>query len=85
MYAIRSYYVIAGAPSFTMADYEPFIQDYKIKVIFNQTYELVQQAQGALVTSGTATLETALLDCPQIVCYKMWGGEIFYKFSYNFV
>jgi len=78
-------FIIAGAPSFTMADYEPFIQDYKIKVIFNQTYELVQQAQGALVTSGTATLETALLDCPQIVCYKMWGGEIFYKFIKKFL
>lgn len=78
-------FVIAGAPSFTSADYVPFIEGKDVKVIFNQTYELLQQAQGALVTSGTATLETALLDCPQIVCYKMWGGDRFYKFLQAFV
>ncbi|TLX72858.1 lipid-A-disaccharide synthase [Labilibacter sediminis] len=78
-------FVIAGAPSFTEADYSTFIQSKDVKVIFDQTYELLQQAQGALVTSGTATLETALLDCPQIVCYKMWGGDLFYKFLQAFV
>ena len=44
-------------------------------LVFNQTYELVQQSRAALVTSGTATLETALLKCPQVVVYLMWGGR----------
>ncbi len=78
-------FIIAGAPSFTKVDYKPFIEGKDVKIIFNQTYELLQQAQGALVTSGTATLETALLDCPQVVCYKMWGGKNFYSFIKKFV
>lgn len=78
-------FVIAGAPSFMDADYAPFVEGKDVKVIYKQTYELLQQAQGALVTSGTATLEAALLDCPQIVCYKMGGGKYFYKFLKKFV
>ncbi len=78
-------FVIAGAPSFTISDYEPFIQTTNIKVIFEQTYDLLQHAHSALVTSGTATLETALLNCPQIVCYKMWGGKYAYKFAKRFI
>lgn len=68
-------FVIAGAPSFSLDDYKPFIDDKKVAVVFNQTYELLQNAYAALVTSGTATLETALLNCPQVVCYRMWGGS----------
>ncbi|TAJ11414.1 lipid-A-disaccharide synthase [Marinilabiliaceae bacterium JC017] len=67
-------FVIAGAPSFAMNDYEPYIKGLDVAVVFNETYELLQQARASLVTSGTATLETALLNCPQVVCYKMWGG-----------
>ncbi len=67
-------FVIAGAPSFSMEDYEPFIQGKDVAVVFNQTYELLQNSYAAMVTSGTATLETALLNCPQVVCYRMWGG-----------
>ena len=67
-------FVIAGAPSFTIADYEPYIKGLDVRVIFGQTYQLVSQARCALVTSGTATLETAVLNCPQIVLYLMWGG-----------
>lgn len=67
-------FVIAGAPSFTMADYEPYISGYDVEVIFGQTYQLVSQARAAVVTSGTATLETAILNCPQVVLYLMWGG-----------
>ncbi len=78
-------FVIAGAPSFKEEDYKDFVQGKDVKIIFDETYELVQQAQGALVTSGTATLETALLDCPQIVCYKMWGGKLFYRFIRAFI
>ncbi len=78
-------FVIAGAPSFTEANYLSFVDGKDVKIIFNQTYELLQQAQGALVASGTATLETALLDCPQIVCYKMWGGKHFHRFIRKYV
>jgi len=67
-------FVIAGAPSFSKDDYSSFIGDKDVAVVTGQTYELLQQARVALVTSGTATLETALLNCPQVVCYKMWGG-----------
>ncbi len=78
-------FIIAGAPSFTIADYTPFIKDKDVKVLFHQTYEIAQQAHGALVTSGTATLETALLNCPQIVCYKMWGGKTITKLVKKFI
>ncbi|MBR8535248.1 lipid-A-disaccharide synthase [Carboxylicivirga sediminis] len=67
-------FVIAGAPSFAVEEYQPFIKDKDVAVVSGQTYQLLQQARAALVTSGTATLETALLNCPQVVCYKMWGG-----------
>lgn len=68
-------FVIAGAPSFAVADYEPYLAgNENVKLVFDQTYQLVQQARLALVTSGTATLETALLRCPQVVVYLMWGG-----------
>ena len=69
-------FVIAGAPSFTISDYEPYIKGRDIKVLFGETYQIVQHAKAAMVTSGTATLETALLNCPQVVCYRMGGGFI---------
>ena len=69
-------FVIAGAPSFTFAAYEEYLRDYQgVSVVFGQTYALLESAHAALVTSGTATLEAALLKCPQVVCYKMWGGS----------
>jgi len=78
-------FIIAGAPSFTMADYEPYIKGYDVKVLFGQTYEILQQADAAMVTSGTATLETALLNCPQVICYRMWGGNITDWISKTFI
>jgi lipid-A-disaccharide synthase len=63
--------VIAGAPGLTPDDYAPFIANSEVSVIFGQTYPLLLQAKAALVTSGTATLETALLRVPQAVCYKI--------------
>lgn len=67
-------FVVAGAPAQDNAYYESLFQEYgrpaNVKLITGETYSLLQQAKAALVTSGTATLETALLDCPQIVCYK---------------
>ncbi|WP_010663416.1 lipid-A-disaccharide synthase [Marinilabilia salmonicolor] len=68
-------FVVAGAPSFSEADYQQYVPgEGGVKVIFGETYALLQQAKAAMVTSGTATLEAALLKCPQVVCYKMWGG-----------
>lgn len=71
--------VIAGAPSMTQADYESLLSKYSAKVVFGETYELLQQAEVAAVTSGTATLETALLRTPQVVIYKMSGGKILHR------
>jgi len=68
-------FIIAGAPSYSEADYQEYLTgDSHVKVVFDETYALLQQADVAMVTSGTAALETALLNCPQVVCYKMWGG-----------
>lgn len=64
-------FVIAGAPSFDEEYYAPLIKDLDVKVIFDQTYTLLKHAYAAVVTSGTATLETALFDVPQAVVYKM--------------
>lgn len=68
-------FVIGGAPSFSSKDYEPFIGGVGVKVLFDETYSLVSSAEAAVVTSGTATLETAVLNCPQVVMYLMWGGR----------
>lgn len=62
--------VIAGAPGTDFSYYEKYIGNQAVKIIFNQTYRLLQQADAALVTSGTATLETALFQVPQTVCYQ---------------
>jgi lipid-A-disaccharide synthase len=67
-------FVIAAAPTFTASYYEQFIGDKKVKLVFAQTYNLLQNAHAALVASGTATLETALFKIPQVVLYR--GGAI---------
>ncbi|WP_196885350.1 lipid-A-disaccharide synthase [Aureivirga sp. CE67] len=63
-------FVIAGAPSQDFSFYEQFITKDNIKFISNKTYDLLSLSYAALVTSGTATLETALFKVPEIVCYK---------------
>jgi lipid-A-disaccharide synthase len=63
-------FVIAGAPGFTEEIYKPFIGTRNIQVIFNETYNLLLHSAGAVVASGTATLEAALLKVPQVVVYK---------------
>ncbi len=64
-------FVIAGAPGLDEALYKQHIGEYKIKIVYNQTYSLLKHSKAAIVASGTATLETALFDVPQIVAYKM--------------
>lgn len=63
-------FVIAGAPSQEKAVYEPFLSHTHVHLISGKTYNLLQQSTAALVTSGTATLETALFQVPEVVCYK---------------
>jgi lipid-A-disaccharide synthase len=63
-------FVIAGAPSLDKEFYTPYVSDKNVKLIQNKTYDLLSIATAALVTSGTATLETALFKVPQVVCYK---------------
>lgn len=62
--------VIARAPSIGEDYYKKFIHGYNVHIVNRQTYELLSHTTAALVTSGTATLETALLRVPQVVCYK---------------
>ena len=67
--------VIAGAPGLTTLDYKEEVnKNPDVMIVFGQTYNLLQSASIALVTSGTATLETALFRVPQIVCYYLSGG-----------
>jgi lipid-A-disaccharide synthase len=62
--------IIAGAPSFNKDFYSQFLDDRDIPVIFNATYDILKNADAAVVASGTATLETALFNVPQVVVYK---------------
>ncbi|MDO3629088.1 lipid-A-disaccharide synthase [Mucilaginibacter sp. BT774] len=63
-------FIIAGAPSFNQAYYDQYLQGSQIKLVFNSTYDLLNIAHAAIVASGTATLETALFNVPQVVVYK---------------
>lgn len=62
--------VLAGAPGIEPAYYDQFLNGTGVEVVFDQTYPLLASAHAALVTSGTATLETALFGVPQVVCYE---------------
>lgn len=63
-------FVIAGAPSLDLDFYKPYLKNPQVGFVANQTYSLLALSTAALVTSGTATLETALFKVPQVVCYK---------------
>ena len=62
-------FVVAGSETVATELYEQYTQN-QVKVLFGQTYDILNNARAALVTSGTATLETALFRVPQVVCYK---------------
>lgn len=62
--------VVAGAPSISADYYARFISGQSVKIVYGQTYELLAHSCAAVVTSGTATLETALFNVPQVVCYE---------------
>ena len=68
--------VLAGAPGIDPSYYKKYMGDADVRVVFGQTYPLLEHAEAALVTSGTATLETALFHVPQAVCYYTPMGKV---------
>lgn len=69
-YADKYQLVVAGAPSIPHEYYSKFISGHDVSIVYDQTYPLLAHSCAALVTSGTATLETALFGVPQVVCYE---------------
>ena len=86
--AFREYqFVVAAVSNLSQDYYENFNRDSNIKIVYDQTYDLLAHSQAALVTSGTATLETALFNVPQVVCYttsfiSYWIGRSVIKVPY---
>ncbi|MEI6748746.1 MAG: lipid-A-disaccharide synthase [Bacteroidales bacterium] len=69
-------FVVAGVSSVGLGFYDKIIKGSDVRILFDETRELLRNSQTALVTSGTATLETAMIGIPQVVCYK--GGQLSY-------
>lgn len=69
--------VVAGAPGISSEYYQQYLAGSNATILFGQTFGLLQHAEAALVTSGTATLETALFRVPQVVCYHTPLGKLF--------
>ncbi len=87
MLSVRPYFkeyqfVIAGAPSLPKDFYQTYVDD-NVRFVSNKTYDLLRCSKAALVTSGTATLETALLNVPEVVCYR--GSKISYAIAKRLV
>ncbi|MCJ8153550.1 lipid-A-disaccharide synthase [Chryseobacterium sp. SSA4.19] len=87
MLSVRPYFrdyqfVIAGAPSLPKGFYEKYVDEH-VHFVSNKTYDLLRCSKAALVTSGTATLETALLNVPEVVCYR--GSKISYAIAKRLV
>ena len=76
-------FVIAGAPSQDYEFYKSFIKNTHVRFVANMTYDLLSVSVAALVTSGTATLETAIFKIPQVVCYK--GSWLSYQIGKQLV
>ena len=76
--------VVAAAPSITESYYKKFLGTSEAKLVKTQTYELLSHATAALVTSGTATLETALLNVPQVVCYETPVPKLI-RFAFKYI
>ena len=73
-------FIVAKAPGITNEFYDSFLSQYKnVNAVAEQTYSILVNAKAALVTSGTATLETALFEVPEIVCYK--AGKLSYQIA----
>lgn len=75
--------VLAGAPSIEDKYYEQFVKGTPVRMVRNKTYQLLSHSTAALVTSGTATLETALFNVPQVVCYETpWPRLVRFAFDH---
>lgn len=73
-------FVIAASSALPLSFFQPFVRSSAtVKIVYKQTYQLLQHASAALVTSGTATLETGLFNVPEVVCYK--GSFISYEIA----
>ena len=72
-------FVIAGVTNLPRELYAPYQATYQMPVVFDAAYDLLSNADAALVTSGTATLETALFNVPQVVCYQ--AGAVTYTIA----
>ena len=75
-------FIVAGVKNVNKSVYQPAL-DLDVKVVYNQTYDLLSQSKIAIVTSGTASLECALFNVPQIVCYKT--SKLSYLIGKSFV
>jgi lipid-A-disaccharide synthase len=64
-------FVVAAAPSVEREFYEKYVENSRFRIVYNQTYALLSNSFAAIVNSGTATLETAVFDVPQVVCYRV--------------
>jgi lipid-A-disaccharide synthase len=78
-------FVIGGISSIERRVYQEIIGDKPVKLLFDQTYDLLNYAHTALVTSGTAALETALFEVPQVVLYKVEGGRVMNFIGWTFL
>lgn len=75
-------YIIAGAPNMGPEFYQPFMKDSQVPIIWEKTYEILIHSRIAIVSSGTATLETAILNVPQVVVYQMTPNWLFKYLKY---
>ena len=77
--------VIAGAPNMGIEFYQPFMKESSVPVIWGKTYEILIHSRAAIVASGTATLETAILNVPQVVVYRLTPRWLFNTLKYLFL
>lgn len=80
-------FIIAGSPGLAESYYQQFLAGSKLKILFGKTHEILHHAYAGLIKSGTSTLEAALYDVPQVVCYKgnpvsIWIGRRLAKIKY---
>lgn len=78
-------FVVAGLSSVKRSLYEQILEGHGIKIIYDQTYELLSHSKSGIIASGTASLETALFDVPHVVVYKMAGGRLLHRIGQIFI
>ena len=71
--------VVTAAPGMTDSVYTDILKGHEVSLLRGKTYEVLQQAEAAVLASGTVSLEAGVIGCPQIVCYRMAGGALFFK------